>query len=316
MNRNYFRILSATFFFSLCLQFFAAPGVSRANHLFFDSEDSVYAFQGINAFHKDSSGKVKFTQSKEVNISMEQKTSGDATEKEGGDAVAGDELDEEGLDDSFEDLEDPFAEETPEYPAINDPYEGYNRFMFNVNDKAYTYVLKPIATGYTKVVPEPVRLAIKNLFLNVRSPVNFVSSVVQGDMDKTGRVLSRLIINTTVGLGGLFDVASKFDIEPVDEDFDQALGHHGVPTGPYIVLPLLGPSSGRNAMGTVVDTLLNPTTFVSPSFAVGTGITFTNITNETSFNLDAYDDLKESAVDPYISLRDFNHQYREGLVRK
>ena len=246
---------------------------------------------------------------------MEKKTSGDKTEEDG-EVTADDELGEEGLSDDFEDLEDPFASETPEYPPINDPYENYNRFMFNVNDKAYTYVLKPVATGYSKVVPEPVRVAVKNLFLNVRSPVNFVSSVIQGDMDKTGRVLSRLLINTTIGLGGLFDVASKFDIEPVDEDFDQALGHYGVSTGPYIVLPLLGPSSGRNAVGTAFDTLLNPTTFVSPSFAVGTGITFTNITNETSFNLNAYDDLKESAVDPYISLRDFNHQYREGLVRK
>lgn len=314
MNRNYLRILSVAFFFSLCLPLVVAPGVSHATHLFSDPEDSVVAFQGINAFQGDG-GLEKVTQSREVNISMEKKTSGDKTEEDG-EVTADDELGEEGLSDDFEDLEDPFASETPEYPPINDPYENYNRFMFNVNDKAYTYVLKPVATGYSKVVPEPVRVAVKNLFLNVRSPVNFVSSVIQGDMDKTGRVLSRLLINTTIGLGGLFDVASKFDIEPVDEDFDQALGHYGVSTGPYIVLPLLGPSSGRNAVGTAFDTLLNPTTFVSPSFAVGTGITFTNITNETSFNLNAYDDLKESAVDPYISLRDFNHQYREGLVRK
>ncbi|MFQ5716787.1 MAG: MlaA family lipoprotein, partial [Nitrospinales bacterium] len=140
--------------------------------------------------------------------------------------------------------------------------------------------------------------------------------ILQGDVDKSVRVFGRLIINTTVGLGGLFDVAKYYEIDSVNEDFSQALGYHGVPTGPYLVLPILGPSSGRGAVGQVVDMFLNPLVFISPSFLVGSGITIGRNVNDTSFTMDGYNDLKESAVDPYVSMRDFTHQYREGLIRE
>ena len=304
MKLSYFKL----FFFLLFMQLFSVPVLLYAEPIFQGSDDSLLAFSGTNLLKGQSD--VQFTEV-EVNISMEKGTYGTNPASKSDEGLLSENLE------VLEDLEDPFAEETPEFPPIEDPFEAYNRFMFNVNDAFFTYLLRPVATGYETIVPEDVRISIKNLFRNVRSPVNLVSSFLQGDFDKTGRVLGRFIINTTIGIGGLFDVAkTHFDIQPVNEDFDQALGYHGVPTGPYIVLPVLGPSTGRNFVGSAVDTLLNPVALFSPSFAVGSGITFTNITNEMSFNLEGYDNLKDSAVDPYVSLRDFNHQYREGLIEK
>ena len=215
---------------------------------------------------------------------------------------------------TYEELEDPFAKER-ELPEIGDPFEGYNRFMYDVNEGIYDYFMEPVARSYRYVLPEDIRLAIRNLFDNALSPVKFVSSLIQGDLDKSGRVLGRVIINTTLGIGGLFDVAGKqFDIKNVNEDFDQALGYHGVPTGPYIVLPFLGPSSVRNLTGRAVDSLLSPTVMFSPSFLVGAGITLEANVNELSFVIEDKKQLEEGAVDEYISMRDFYHQYREGLV--
>ena len=107
-------------------------------------------------------------------------------------------------------------------------------FMFDVNEGLYDYFIEPVARGYRFVLPEDVRIIIGNLFDNVAAPVKLVSSLIQGDMDKSGRVLGRFLINATVGLGGMFDVAGQeYDIANVNEDMDQALGKRGVPTGPY-----------------------------------------------------------------------------------
>ncbi|MEE2986911.1 MAG: VacJ family lipoprotein [Nitrospinota bacterium] len=217
---------------------------------------------------------------------------------------------------TYEDLEDPFALDSQKIPEIGDPFEGYNRFMYDVNEGFYDYLMEPVARGYRYVLPDDIRIAIRNLFNNALFPVRLVSSLLQGDLDKSGRVLSRVVINTTIGLGGLFDVAGNhFEIKNVQEDFDQALGYHGVPTGPYVVLPFLGPSTARNVVGRVVDSVLSPTIF-SPTFLIGFGITFADNVNETSFIIDDKKQLEESAVDEYISIRDFYHQYREVLVRE
>ncbi len=217
----------------------------------------------------------------------------------------------------FNSSDEPFADEHPEYPQIKDPYEGYNRFMQGVNDGMYDYMIEPVATVYRDWVPEQFRLGIKNVFANAASPVNFVSSLLQGDLDKAARVIGRLVLNSTVGIGGLFDVAGDYyEVEPVNEDMEQVLGSYDVGSGPYLVLPFFGPSSPRNLVGKVFDSLLNPAFWFSPSFVVGAGITAEERVNSTSFIVDDYKDLKENAVDPYISLRDFNHQYREKLIRE
>lgn len=216
--------------------------------------------------------------------------------------------------DAFEDLEDPFAEKP--LPELKDPFVGYNRFMNRVNDGIYDNFIDPVAKVYKKVVHEKIRISARNVFRNALSPVRFVSSLAQGDLDKSARVLGRLVINSTVGLAGLFDVAKHYEIESVNEDFGQALGFHGVPTGPYLVLPLIGPSHMRDLAGGVVDSFLSPTIFLAPGFAVGTGINTYQKLNDASFLLDDKEELEESAVDEYESMRDFYHQYREGLVAK
>lgn len=113
----------------------------------------------------------------------------------------------------------------------------------------------------------------------------------------------------------MVDVADgEFDIKPVDEDFGQVLGAYGIPSGPYLVLPLLGPSSVRDGVGRAVDALMNPLFWLVPDFITGAGITSGRIVNETSFFIEDIKALKESAIDPYISIRDFYNQRREILI--
>jgi phospholipid-binding lipoprotein MlaA len=218
----------------------------------------------------------------------------------------------------YEELEDPFGPaEGEELPVLNDPFVGYNRFMFSVNEGLYDYVMEPLAKGWRFALPEDLRIVIRNAFDNALSPVKLVSSLLQGDLEKSGRVLSRALINTTAGLGGMLDVAGQeYDIKNVNEDFDQALGHYDVPTGPYLVLPFFGPSTARGAAGKVVDSFLSPSFFFAPSFLVSSGITLGETTNEVSFIIDDKKALDESAIDEYESVRDFYHQFREGLVRE
>lgn len=217
---------------------------------------------------------------------------------------------------TYEDLEDPFAPEK-EIPELSDPIEGYNRFMFDFNEGFYDNVVEPVVRGYRAVVAEDIRIAISNVFDNAFAPVKLLSSLLQGDLEKSGRVISRTLINTTVGLGGLLDVAGQeYDIKNVNEDFDQALGYHGVPTGPYVVLPLLGPSTVRNMAGRIVDSLLSPSVVFAPGLGIGTAISVGDNINEVSFIVDDKKQLEDSAIDEYESVRDFYHQYRFGLVNE
>lgn len=218
--------------------------------------------------------------------------------------------------DSYEELIDPFAPEK-EAPELSDPFEGYNRFMFGINEGLYDYLVEPVSQGYRDVVNEDIRMAIANIFDNALAPVKLVSSFLQGDLDKTSRVIGRTIINTTLGLGGMFDVAEKgFGIEDVNEDLDQALGYHGVPNGPYVVLPLLGPSTVRSLIGFAGGSFLNPTLHFAPGVEVGAGITVSEKINDASFVLDDKKQLEESTVDEYESMKDFYNQYRFGLVNE
>lgn len=322
VNIKFSRYFQIVLCLTFCSQLVAAPGAVYAGSFFNEPESkAIPSKASVDSWKKNAGLPTNgLVQKRSVTINIEKKIPliKPKENQAAAEAMAPSEVSEpEDFAEMEEDfLKDPFAEETPEYPPIADPLESFNRAMFNFNDKVFVYIFRPIATAYKKVVHEEIRLSIKNVFANALSPVKLFSSMIQGDLDKSVRVLGRLVINTTVGLGGLFDVAKYYDIESVNENFDQALGYHGVPTGPYIVLPIFGPSSGRSALSSVVDALLNPLVFVSPTFLIGSGITTGKLVNDTSFNIDAYDDLKDSAIDPYISIRDFNHQYREGLVNK
>jgi len=218
--------------------------------------------------------------------------------------------------DSFDDLEDPFASklDTPEMP---DPFEDYNRFMFDLNEDFYDNIMGPVVREYRDFVNEDIRIGIANIFDNAMAPLKLVSSFLQGDIDKTGRVIARTIINTTIGLGGMFDVAdSAFDIKDVNEDLDQVLGVYGVPTGPYIMLPLFGPSYARNIFGRAAGIFLSPTYHFAPGVEVGGALTVTDQVNDTSFIVDDIEQMDDSTLDKYESVRDFYGQYRDVLVNE
>lgn len=217
----------------------------------------------------------------------------------------------------YEDLEDPFAGDTEDLPILTDPLEGYNRWMFDVNESLYDHVLEPVARGYRNTVHENLRIGVKNLFSNAMAPVKLISSLLQLDFEKSGRVIVRTLINTTFGIGGIADVAGEeYKIEDVNEDFDQALGSYGIPTGPYVVLPFFGPSTARNIVGRAADGFLSPTFFLAPGFEVSAGITLEENINAVSFIVDDKKQLEESALDEYESVRDFYHQYRHGLQKE
>ena len=218
--------------------------------------------------------------------------------------------------DSFDDLEDPFALKSPA-PEMSDPFEDYNRFMFDFNEGFYDDIMEPLVREYREFVNEDIRVGIANIFDNAMAPLKLVSSFLQGDIDKTGRVIGRTIINTTLGLGGMFDVADKaFDIKDVNEDLDQVLGTYGVPTGPYVVLPLFGPSSVRNVFGRVGGMFLSPTFHFAPGVEVGASLTVTEQVNGTSFIVDDIEQIDDSTLDKYESVRDFYGQYRAVLVNE
>ena len=217
----------------------------------------------------------------------------------------------------YEDMEDPFAGDTEDIPILTDPLEGYNRWMFGVNETIYDNVLEPVARGYRDMVHENLRIGIKNLFSNAMAPVKLFSSLLQLDFEKSGRVLGRFLINTTFGIGGIADVAGEeYNIESVGEDFDQALGFYGIPTGPYVVLPFFGPSTARNIVGRAADGFLSPTFFFAPSTTLSVGLTLEENINDASFIVDDKKQLEESALDEYESVRDFYHQFRHGLLKK
>ena len=148
-------------------------------------------------------------------------------------------------------------------------------------------------------------------------PVNLLSSLIQGDMEKSGRTIGRFLINSTLGLGGMLDVADQeFNIEPVHENMTQALGYHGIPSGPYLVLPLLGPSSVRNLFGRTVDIFASPALLFSAPFEVTISLATAQKVNETSFLVKTKKELDDRSIDEYESVRDFYEQYHNHLVEE
>ena len=205
-------------------------------------------------------------------------------------------------------------EEEEEVPQIADPIYPFNKAMYHFNDKLYFWVLKPVARGYSAVLPEKARVGVSNFFYNVTTPIRFVSSLLQLKMKVAGKELIRFVYNSTVGVLGFADAAkSHLDISRQDEDLGQAFGSYGIGHGFYIVWPFLGPSSLRDTVGKVGDIFLNPVSHVHPTEAA-VAITAYDKTNETSLHIGDYEDFKKSAIDPYISMRDAYLQNRTKKV--
>jgi phospholipid-binding lipoprotein MlaA len=202
-----------------------------------------------------------------------------------------------------------------EEKAVHDPLEPWNRLMFHFNDKLYYWVLKPAAKGYNAVLPEPVRSSVGNFFRNITMPVRFVSSLLAGRVKAAGIELARFGINTTAGLGGLFDIAKQYHLERQESDLGLTFGRYGIGEGIYIVWPFLGPSSLRDTVGTVGDSFLDPVNYIRPE-RDAIAVSAYDYFNYAALHIDDYEDLVESAVEPYVALRNAYIQHRRSLITK
>lgn len=217
--------------------------------------------------------------------------------------------------DSLYDLDEEI--ETDEFDTISDPLEPVNRAFFHFNDKLYLWLLKPIATGYKWVVPEPIRGSIHNFFSNLAMPVRGVNCLLQGKIKGFGTEITRFLLNSTLGVAGFGDPAKVLlNIEERDEDFGQTLGFFGIGAGIYINWPIFGPSSIRDTIGSAGDAFLDPIQYVVPHSKYNISLKGGALLNETSLRIGEYESLKKSALDPYISLRDAYNQYRKNKIRK
>ena len=218
-------------------------------------------------------------------------------------------------------------EEVDEYATTNvsDPLEPLNRGTFWVNDQLYTFILRPISKGYTLLIPRPVRKGIDNVFENVKYPVRVVNCTLQGKIKRAGQETGKFFVNTVAGVGGIFRPAENIPAlaNLPDEDTAQTFGKWGIPPGPYLVLPLLGPSSLRDGVGLVGDYALNPVNWpylwwygsrqkhdwvIVPPLA--------NTLRSTPAQMDKYDTITKDAVDPYLSARSAYSQNRAEAVKK
>ena len=205
---------------------------------------------------------------------------------------------------------------SPESLAQNDPWEKTNRDVFDFDVRMDHAVARPIAKGYRAVLPEPVRDGIHNALNNLNSPVVLANDVLQGDGDKAVNTAGRIVINSTVGLGGLIDVASKIGIPNHDNDFGITLGKNGIAEGSYLVLPFAGPMPPRDLLGTGVDTAFDPLTYVrfhgkDTWMVVRFGI---GILDARASNLDAVETIERSSIDFYATTRNLYRQSRNAKI--
>jgi phospholipid-binding lipoprotein MlaA len=221
--------------------------------------------------------------------------------------------------------EEPFPDEDfpdddlplDEAAGIADPLEPINRAFFVFNDKMYFWVLKPMASGYRYVAPEPVRVGISNFFYNLAFPVRFVNCALQGKVFEASEEIRRFVVNTTVGVAGFIDVATnKMEIKKYEEDLGQTFGLWGIGPGFYINWPILGPSTFRDTFGFVGDAFLYPVSFIIEPSVYTLAINAFDIVNQTSLRIGDYEDLKKAAFDPYIALRDAYYQNRRSKIEQ
>ncbi|MDQ5985754.1 MAG: hypothetical protein CSYNP_01471 [Syntrophus sp. SKADARSKE-3] len=217
----------------------------------------------------------------------------------------------------YEDIADVDASAGKEETGIADPLEPFNRAMYQFNDKFYFWVLKPVAQGYSKVLPEGARISVGNFFSNIAFPVRFVNCLLQAKFKGAAVEVGRFVFNTLWGIGGLLDPASSKEIglKKQDTDFGQTLGVYGLGQGFYIHWPILGPSSPRDTIGTVGDAFLHPSAYLYPWY-FWLGARACDKINDTSLKIGDYESLKEAAIDPYVAVRNAYAQYRRNKVER
>jgi phospholipid-binding lipoprotein MlaA len=232
------------------------------------------------------------------------------------------------------------VETTAQAAQTNDPLEPYNRSVMKLNGKLTTYLIRPVVTVYRALLPKPIRNGLANISANARAPLVFVHDVLQAEPSRAFQTLGRFLMNTTAGLGGTFDVAARAGVPAHDEDAGQTFARWGMPSGPYLMLPLLGPSTLRDTFGFATDMFADPLRYVlrSPtvprSFGasplgtgvalsqqgsnvrsqIGTGLLIVSLLSQLDQNIDRLGELDRGALDPYIALRESYRQYRAAEI--
>lgn len=199
--------------------------------------------------------------------------------------------------------------------AIADPWEGMNRPIFRFNDALDRWFLEPVAKGWDYAVPDPIEKAIRRFYGNLGFPVVFVNDLLQGKPLAAGQDAARFVINTTSGVLGFFDPATDIGLPAHNEDFGQTLGVWGVPSGPYLVLPLLGPSSPRDTGGLAVDSATRLVYSWWLPFVANASLYSVNVVNRRSAAIETIEEERKSALDFYAAVRNAWVQYRENQVR-
>ena len=208
----------------------------------------------------------------------------------------------------------------PEEPY--DPWEPMNRGIFDFNDYLDIHILEPVARAYRENAPEPVYKGVGNFFQNLEYPNYLVSDIVQGKFTQAWDHTVRFLINTTVGVLGFMDFATDWGYPYHDEDFGIALAYHGVPAGPYLVVPLFGPMNVRDGIGEIVDGFINPIGWVAYSsindgakLAIAAGALGIRTVQTRAGLLQAIETAKESSVDYYLSVQGAYYQWRYALLK-
>lgn len=213
------------------------------------------------------------------------------------------------------DDEPDFGEER-DIDLASDPLESINRGFFHFNDKLYFWVVKPASQGYAYLIAEDVRMCVRSFFKNLLAPVRIVNNLLQGKIVNSGIETSRFVINSTLGIAGLADPAkNEFGLSPKEEDLGQTLGVYGLGEGIYFCWPFFGPSNVRDTIGLAGDFFLSPVSYLAMSdTGAGIAVDAGREVNNTSLTLGDYEDFKESALDPYVALRDAYRQHRQKKI--
>lgn len=202
---------------------------------------------------------------------------------------------------------------------IDDPFEPFNRAMFEINYVLDTFILDPVANLYRFALPGFVQHGVGNMLSNLGTPLTMINSLLQGRGSDAIESFFRFLINSTLGFFGTIDVASELGLQSHKEDFGQTMGVWGAGPGPYLVLPLLGPSSGRDAIGSAVDLVSDPTN-IAIRRAASKNYIYARMgvraVSSRAANIEDYDALKKTSVDLYATMRSLYSQYRRGLIEE
>jgi phospholipid-binding lipoprotein MlaA len=206
----------------------------------------------------------------------------------------------------------------PDPSGANDPYESFNRDMFNFNRRVDRAVIKPVAEAYVDAVPDVARDSVHNFFVNLDLPITFANDVLQGEVERSGETALRFTLNSTLGVGGLFDVATtNFKLPFHTEDFGQTLSVWGVEEGPYLVFPIVGPNPPRDAVGHVVDIAFDPMTYIDirEQFLWSAGRSVLEGVDLRARNLETLESIERQSIDFYASVRSLYRQNRNNEIR-